>query len=192
MVFISAMFTIHPLQRKINPRYIHSGMDSNIKWRGRHATDHYRTIESEWQLHATTWTGIHPCSWTCISDAYQKKPDTDWYKSSFTCVKFTNLGTWAIVFISSYSGGTSVKESKKWLLWKPRYNYLRREGKAVLSDGAGGGVLGCWQGFVARLRLFLQQHTTSALTYHSAPVLYIRKNADMRYTNNLPEWNHCV
>lgn len=47
MVFISAMFTIHPLQKKINPRYIHSGMDSNIKWRGRHATDHYRTIKSE-------------------------------------------------------------------------------------------------------------------------------------------------
>ena len=47
MVFISAMFTIHPLQKKINPRCIYSGMDSNIKWRGRHATDHYRTIESE-------------------------------------------------------------------------------------------------------------------------------------------------
>ena len=45
MVFISAMFTIHPLQKKINPRYIHSGMDSNIKWRGRHATDRYRTIK---------------------------------------------------------------------------------------------------------------------------------------------------
>jgi hypothetical protein len=31
MVFISAMFTIHPLQKKINPRCIYSGMDSNIK-----------------------------------------------------------------------------------------------------------------------------------------------------------------
>lgn len=33
MVFISAMFTITPPPKKINPRYIHSGMDSNIKWR---------------------------------------------------------------------------------------------------------------------------------------------------------------
>lgn len=33
MVFISAMFTITPPKKKINPRYIHSGMDSNIKWR---------------------------------------------------------------------------------------------------------------------------------------------------------------
>ena len=95
---------------------------------------------SKLQLHATTWMGIHLCSWTCINNAYQKKPDTDWYKGSFMCVTFTNLEAWAILFISSYSGGTSVKESKKLLLRKPRYSYLRREGKVVLSDRRRAGV----------------------------------------------------
>ena len=44
------------------------------------------------------------------------------------------------MFIRSYSGGTSVKESKKLLLRKPRYSYLRREGKVVLSDRRRAGV----------------------------------------------------
>lgn len=44
---------------KINPRHIHSGMDSNIKWR---VDMQWSTTEpwkmSELQLHATAWMGV--------------------------------------------------------------------------------------------------------------------------------------